>query len=77
MSLLRYLLKNRKAKTDQSSMENDTTAPYNLSGRDSLGQESESSFTNTIRAKKSNVANADYSKRLSGSLPNSHLCGFF
>ena len=72
MSLLRYLLKNRKAKTDQSSMENDTTAPYNLTGRDSLGQESESSLTNTIHAKKSKVANADYSKHLSGSLPNSH-----
>ena len=46
---------------------NVTTAPYNLSGSDSLRQES--SLTNTIGiAKKSKVASANYSKGLSGSL---------
>ena len=50
------------------------TAPYNLSGRDSVRQESS---LNTIgNAEKTKVASPNYSKRLLGSLPNSHLCGY-
>jgi hypothetical protein len=59
---------------------NVTTAPSDsLSGRDSVGQpdETESSLTDTIGiAEKSEVAASNYSKRLSGSIPNSHLCEF-
>ena len=87
MSLQRYLSTNREAEADQSSLENDrtpasthasnvTTAPYNLSGRDSVKQP-ESSLTNTIGiAEKSKVAITNYSKHLSVSLPNSQLCEF-
>ena len=87
MSLQRFPPTNRKAEVDQSSLgndgtptntyaSNDTTAPYNLPGRDSVRQPG-SSLTNTLGvAEKYKVANPNYSKRLSGSPRNSHLCEF-
>ena len=55
---------------------NVTTAPsHTLAGRDSTMTQPGSSLTDTLGiAEKSEVATTNYSKRLSVSPPNSHLC---
>ena len=74
MFLRRYLSTNRKAEADQSSLGKDgtstayksnvTTAPYNLSGRDSVRQPG-SSITDTLGvAEKSKVESTNYSKHI-------------
>ena len=83
MSLQRFSPSTHKAEADRTLAptytSNVITPPsHTLSGRDSVRQpETEASLTDTLGvAEKSPVTTPNYSKRLSGPRPNSHLWEF-
>ena len=87
MSLRRFLPTTRNAEADRTLAptytSNVMTPPsHTLPGRDSVRQPDEtlgkSSHTDTLGvAEKSRVTTPNYSKYLSDSSPNSHLCDLF